>query len=198
MRVGEPALPVAAELANNDMWLKREKALADAGGAALTPQPVDALPADLCGANGTAKDECVRTVPPRENGGNLDTKETVVGTTLLFPCFIDGCGLFAGDVHYAQGGGEVCGTAIEMGAKVTMQARIMPGMASLMSTMHFEGGPQLKRLAPRELLCCLGTAAEAGGRATGCSPPIWAVRRSHRLPTCLRTSASRRATPRLT
>ena len=56
----------------------------------------------------------MRTVPPRENGGNLDTKETVVGTTLLFPCFIDGCGLFAGDVHYAQGGGEVCGTAIEM------------------------------------------------------------------------------------
>ena len=57
-----------------------------------------------CGTSGTAKDECVRTVPPRENGGNLDTKETVVGTTLLFPCFIDGCGLFAGDVHYAQGG----------------------------------------------------------------------------------------------
>ena len=27
-----------------DKWLKREKALADAGGAALTPQPVDALP----------------------------------------------------------------------------------------------------------------------------------------------------------
>jgi formamidase len=100
-----------------DKWLKREKALADAGGAALTPQPVDALPSDICGTNGTAKDECVRTVPPRENGGNLDTKETVVGTTLLFPCFVDGCGLFAGDVHYAQGGGEVCGTAIEMGAK---------------------------------------------------------------------------------
>ena len=117
-------LPGKPEL---DKWLKREKALADAGGAALTPQPVDALPADLCGTNGTAKDECVRTVPPRENGGNLDTKETVVGTTLLFPCFVDGCGLFAGDVHFAQGGGEVCGTAIEMGAKVTLQAKMMPG-----------------------------------------------------------------------
>ena len=131
-----------------DKWLKREKALADAGGAALTPQPVDALPADICGTNGTAKDECVRTVPPRENGGNLDTKETVVGTTLLFPCFVDGCGLFAGDVHFAQGGGEVCGTAIEMGARVTMSAKVVPGMASLLSTMHFEGGAQLKQLAP--------------------------------------------------
>ena len=70
-------LPDKPEL---DKWLKREQALADAGGAVLTPQPVDALPADLCGVNGTAKDECMRTIPPRENGGNTDTKETVVDT----------------------------------------------------------------------------------------------------------------------
>ena len=67
----------------------------------------------------------MRTIPPRENGGNTDTKETVVGTTLLFPCFIDGCGLFAGDVHFAMGGGEVAGTATEMGAKVTLQAKVI-------------------------------------------------------------------------
>ena len=146
-----------------DKWLKREKALADAGGAALTPQPVDALPSDICGTNGTAKDECVRTVPPRENGGNLDTKETVVGTTLLFPCFVDGCGLFAGDVHYAQGGGEVCGTAIEMGAKVTMSAKVVPGMASLLSTMHFEGGAQLKQLAPSSFYAVSGLPLKPEG-----------------------------------
>ncbi|MDB6001455.1 MAG: Formamidase, partial [Rhizobacter sp.] len=58
-------LPGKPEL---DTWLKREKALADAGGAVLVPQPVDALPSSLCGVDGTAKDECVRTVPPRENG----------------------------------------------------------------------------------------------------------------------------------
>src|SRR6476620_1488048 len=55
-------LPGKPEL---DKWLKREKALADAGGAVLGPQPVDALPSYLCGVDGTAKDECVRTVPPR-------------------------------------------------------------------------------------------------------------------------------------
>ena len=155
-------LPGRPEL---EKWLKREKALADAGGAALTPQPVDALPADLCGANGPAKDECVRTVPPRENGGNLDTKETVVGTTLLFPCFIDGCGLFAGDVHYAQGGGEVCGTAIEMGAKVTMRAKVLPGMASLLSTMHFEGSEgQLKKLAPSSFYAVSGLPLKPEGQ----------------------------------
>jgi formamidase len=154
-------LPGKPEL---EKWIKREKALADAGGAALTPQPVDALPADLCGVNGTSKDECVRTVPPRENGGNLDTKETVVGTTLLFPCFIDGCGLFAGDVHYAQGGGEVSGTAIEMGAKVTLRAKVLPGMASLLSTMHFEGnGAQLKKLAPSSFYAVSGLPLKPEG-----------------------------------
>jgi formamidase len=115
-------LPDKPEL---DKWLKREKVLADAGGEVLPPQPIDALPADLCGVDGTAKNECVRTVPPRENGGNIDTRETVVGTTLLFPCFNDGCGLFAGDVHFAMGGGEVAGTAIEMGAKVTLRAKVI-------------------------------------------------------------------------
>ena len=153
-------LPGKPEL---DKWLKREKALADAGGAALTPQPVDAIPADLCGTSGTMKDECVRTVPPRENGGNLDTKETVVGTTLLFPCFVDGCGIFAGDVHYAQGGGEVCGTAIEMGARVTLKAEIRPGMAALLSTMHFEGGSQLKSLAPASFYAVSGLPLKPEG-----------------------------------
>jgi len=153
-------LPGKPEL---EKWLKREKALADAGGAALTPQPIDALPADLCGTNGTVKDECVRTVPPRENGGNLDTKETVVGTTLLFPCFVDGCGLFAGDVHFAQGGGEVCGTAIEMGAKVTLKAQVMQGMGSLLTTMHFEGGSQLKNLAPGSFYAISGLPLKPEG-----------------------------------
>jgi formamidase len=139
-----------------DKWLKREKALAEAGGAVLTPQPVDALPADLCGVNGTAKDKCLRTIPPRENGGNTDTRETVVGTTLLFPCFIDGCGLFAGDVHFAMGGGEVAGTGIEMGAKVRLQAKVIPGGASRLSTMHFEGGSQLKKLAPSSFYAVTG------------------------------------------
>jgi formamidase len=153
-------LPDKPEL---EKWLKREQALADAGGAVLTPQPVEALPADLCGVDGSAKDQCVRTVPPRENGGNLDSKETVVGTTLHFPCFIDGCGLFAGDVHFAMGGGEVAGTAIEMGGKVTLQAKVTPGGAALLSTVHFEGGSQLKKLAPSSFYAVSGLPLKPEG-----------------------------------
>lgn len=153
-------LPGKPEL---DKWLKREQALADVGGAVLTPQPVDAVPADLCGPQGKYKSTCIRTIPPRENGGNLDTKQTVVGTTLLFPCFIDGCGLFAGDVHYAQGDGEVAGTAIEMGARVTLKAEVIKGMGSLLKTAHFEGGAQLKQLAPSSFYAVTGLPLKPEG-----------------------------------
>jgi formamidase len=155
-------LPDKPEL---EKWLRREKLLSDAGGAVLPPQPLNALPADLCGVDGTARGECVRTVPPRENGGNTDIKETVVGTTLLLPCFIDGCGLFAGDVHFAMGAGEVAGTAIEMAARVTLQARVIPGGGSRLSTMHVEGGSQLKKLAPSSFYAVSGLPIKPEGEA---------------------------------
>jgi formamidase len=132
-----------------DAWEARETQLGKAGGVALPPQPTGALPAAVCGPSGSHKDKCLRTIPPRENGGNMDIKQMVVGTTLLLPCYVDGCSLFIGDVHYAQGDGEVAGTAIEMGATVTVRTEIRKGMASLMkSGPHFEGGSQLKKLEP--------------------------------------------------
>jgi len=55
------------------------------------------------------------TLPPRPNGGNLDNKELVAGTTLYLPIFVDGALFSAGDGHGVQGDGEVCITAIETG-----------------------------------------------------------------------------------
>ena len=105
-------------------WKAREADLAAAGGVALGPSPGGAKPSAVCGQTGTNKDDCLRTIPPRENGGNMDVQQQQIGTKIIFPCFIDGCGLFAGDVHYAQGDGEVSGTAIEMGSVVTVRVRI--------------------------------------------------------------------------
>jgi len=140
---------VAPGPAQTETFYQREADLAAAGGFVLSPQPLDALPAKVCGVGGTHRERCLRTIPPRENGGNMDIKQMVVGTTLLLPCFVDGCGLFVGDVHYAQGDGEVAGTAIEMGATVTVRTEIRKGMASLIkSGPHFEGGSQLKKLEP--------------------------------------------------
>ena len=144
--------------------LKREKDLGAAGGIALPPQPTGAMPRAVCGPAGSHKDECVRTIPPRENGGNMDIKQMAVGTTLLLPCFVDGCGLFIGDVHYAQGDGEVAGTAIEMGAKVTVRTEIRPGMAALMkSGPHIEGGSQLKKLEPDAFYATVGYPLKKAG-----------------------------------
>lgn len=146
-----------------DAWLARETQLGAAGGAALPPQPTGARPPEVCGANGSHKDKCLRTIPPRENGGNMDVKQMVVGTTLLLPCFVDGCGFFIGDVHYAQGDGEVAGTAIEMGAVVTVQTEIRRGMGSLVKQPQFEGGSQLKQLEPDSFHATVGLPLKKAG-----------------------------------
>ena len=63
----------------------------------------------------------VSTLPPRKNGGNLDNKELVAGTTLYLPIHVDGALFSVGDGHGAQGDGEVCVTAIETGLVGTFQ-----------------------------------------------------------------------------
>ena len=103
----------------------------------------------MCGPEGSHKDQCLRTIPPRENGGNMDVQQMQVGTTLLLPCFVDGCGLFVGDVHYAQGDGEVSGTAIEMGAVVTVRTEVLEGGGSEITGPHFEGAGRARARCSR-------------------------------------------------
>jgi len=57
----------------------------------------------------------VSTIQPRRNGGNMDNKELVAGTTLYLPIHIDGAMFSVGDGHGAQGDGEVNVNAIETG-----------------------------------------------------------------------------------
>lgn len=144
-------------------WKKREGDLAAAGGVALPPQPVQALPASVCGENGSAKDLCLRTIPPRENGGNMDIKQMQVGTTMLFPCYVKGCLLSIGDVHFAQGDGEVSGTAIEMGATVKVKVSVRKGMAKQVKTVHYEGGKQLHRITPNKFYATVGYPLKGEG-----------------------------------
>jgi formamidase len=61
------------------------------------------------------------TIPPRENGGNMDIKHLTKGTKLYLPVFVKGALLSLGDTHVAQGDGEVCGTAIEAPMDVTIK-----------------------------------------------------------------------------
>ena len=50
---------------------------------------------------------------PRPEGGNIDCKELISGTTLYLPIAIEGALFSAGDGHARQGDGEVASTAIE-------------------------------------------------------------------------------------
>ena len=71
----------------------------------------------------------VNTLPPRRNGGNLDNKELVAGTTLYLPVFVDGANFSVGDAHGAQGDGEVCITAIETGLIGTFKLTVRDDMS---------------------------------------------------------------------
>lgn len=153
-------LPGEAEV---DRWLLRETVLGSMGGVALPPEPTGALPTAVCGPEAPYKDKCLRTIPPRENGGNMDVQQMQIGTTLLLPCFIDGCGLFVGDVHYAQGDGEVSGTAIEMGAVVRLSTEIRKGLGSVIKGPEVEGGSQIKDMEPSRFYQTIGYPLKTSG-----------------------------------
>lgn len=144
--------------------LAREAALAAAGGFVLLPDTTNASPAGLCGFGAPAAATCLRTIPPRENGGNMDVKQMVSGTRLLFPCYVAGCLLSIGDVHYAQGDGEVAGTAIEMNAVVAAKVELRKGQAFLLNDRPaFEGGAELKKLAPEKFYATVGYPLKDAG-----------------------------------
>ncbi len=69
------------------------------------------------------------TLPPRRNGGNLDNKELVAGTTLYLPIHVDGALFSVGDGHGVQGDGEVCVTAIETGLIGTFELHVREDMS---------------------------------------------------------------------
>ncbi|TPL23444.1 amidase [Mesorhizobium sp. B2-4-9] len=64
------------------------------------------------------------SVEPRVFGGNIDNKELVAGTTLLFPVFVSGANFSVGDGHALQGDGEVCLTAVETALRGTFTFRV--------------------------------------------------------------------------
>jgi formamidase len=105
-------------------WSRREQRVIDGGGMALPPDPAGAVPAGTCGLHG------LRTLPPRENGGNFDVKQLTKGSKLFLPVFVEGALFSTGDAHFAQGDGEVCVTAVEMGATAVVHFKIHNGLAA--------------------------------------------------------------------
>ena len=124
---GAPFMGVSAVAPSADQltaWTAREQRVIDAGGFALPPDPTGAVPAGPCGLTG------LRTLPPRENGGNFDVKQLTKGAKLYLPVFKEGALFSTGDAHFAQGDGEVCVTAVEMGATAVVRFKVHKGLAT--------------------------------------------------------------------
>jgi acetamidase/formamidase len=64
---------------------------------------------------------------PRATGGNMDCKELSEGAVLYLPVEVPGALFSCGDAHAAQGDGEVCVTAVEMSARVTLRIGLQAG-----------------------------------------------------------------------
>jgi len=103
----------------------REQTLIDRGGLALPPSAPGAVPADPRLAT-----EGLRTIPPREQAGNVDIKQLGQGAVLLIPVDTPGALFSAGDAHFAQGDCETCGTAIEMSATLRVRFGLRKGEAA--------------------------------------------------------------------
>jgi formamidase len=115
---------IAPSQALLEKWFARESDLERRGGAAFLPIATDAVP-----ATGPAAEHGARTVPPRENFGNVDAKQLTKGSTLILPVFVEGALYSAGDAHFAQGDGEVCITGVEMAAQHIVRFTVLSGEA---------------------------------------------------------------------
>lgn len=83
-----------------------------------------------CGVMGVAPREPGRlnTIPPRENGGNIDIRHLNPGVRVFFPVLVPGALFSCGDCHSAMGDGEVNGSGIETPMTVTLKITLRKGM----------------------------------------------------------------------
>ena len=114
------------------------------------------------------------SIPPGTFGGNVDNWRVGPGSTMCYPVAVPGANLFVGDPHFAQGDGEICGTAIEASLDAVIQVSVLRGVgatAPLLETdthwfTHGFGGDldEAMRMAAEQMLwlmrCHLGLSAD--------------------------------------
>ena len=90
------------------------------------------------GVMGVAPQEAGRrsSVPPGVFGGNVDDWRFGPGATVYYPVFHEGVGFYVGDPHFAQGDGEICGTAIEASLDVRLRLSIARGFSVEVPTLE--------------------------------------------------------------
>ncbi len=69
--------------------------------------------------------EVISTATSGRYGGNMDYRRFGAGTTAYFPVSVEGALFMLGDVHGAQGDGEIAGTGIETSAEIEIQVSVL-------------------------------------------------------------------------
>lgn len=69
------------------------------------------------------------SVPPGVFGGNVDNWRFGPAARVTYPVFHERARFFVGDPHFAQGDGELCGTAIEASLDVRLRLSLVKGAA---------------------------------------------------------------------
>lgn len=165
---GDPFAGVAGVTPSRELvhrFRAREEELRAAGQVVADELPQAAIPPEA--ADG------LRTIPPRETGGNMDIRQLVAGSRLWLPVAVPGALFSIGDLHFAQGDGEVCGTGVEVAGAVTVRFAVnrdrprtrfpsyetpaRPGRRSFATTgIPVEAGMDLEAAAREALLELIG------------------------------------------
>ncbi|HEU5474294.1 MAG TPA: acetamidase/formamidase family protein [Actinophytocola sp.] len=150
-------------------------------GAAIFKPGIRIPLAPFCGVLGVAPAEPGQhsTVPPGRHGGNLDLRHLTAGSTLHLPVLVAGALLSVGDVHAAQGDGEVSGTGIETAATVTLRLDLISGSAPEHPRMLTSGEP-LSLPGPYHVTAGTGTDLRQAAR-TALRGTIGYLTAQHRL-----------------
>lgn len=158
---------IAPSHAQMEQWARREAQLLARGGVVFPPDPEDAVPlVEPIASQG------LRTIPPRENCGNVDAKQLTKGSRLLIPVNVPGALYSVGDGHFAQGDGECCITAIEMGATAVVRFRVHQGEAARRHIRwprfaHPEYFAAPEWAAPRNFIATMGMPIREDGTQEG-------------------------------
>jgi formamidase len=140
-----------------EAFRRREEQLRARGQLVADSLPDSATPAEAAGG--------LRTIPPRELGGNMDTRQLVAGSRLWLPVDVPGALFSIGDLHFAQGDGEVCGTAIEVAGAVTVRFALHDGPAPRLPRFECPSIPDPPRYGTMGIPVDEGMDVDAAARA---------------------------------